>query len=202
MRRPRRSISPPGSSTGPRAAPSLRRTACLDALACSSVVKDPRIEIRLKLLEFRVDLLVERALISLLWGRVVDALSDPVRLGLIGLRSRAIDVVDRQEELVGMLAHPTTELGSPIRQDPRQPRSLAFEMKMDLVVEQIGCCARRLRRVKGRKFWSTCDLKPNAALGRSNSLSSSSFVRVGLGVTLIQTKLNPMKKQALKRTDS
>ena len=67
------------------------------------VAQDPAIEILLKLFERSVELLSEGDLIELLQDRLVEALADPVRLRMLHLRARVIDVVEGEEQLVGML---------------------------------------------------------------------------------------------------
>ena len=67
------------------------------------VAKKPSIEIPLKLVEITVQLLAKRDLIELLQDCSVEAFADLIRLRALHLRSRVIDVVDRQEELIGML---------------------------------------------------------------------------------------------------
>ncbi len=58
-----------------------------------------------------VQLLAERHLVELLQDRLVEAHADPVRLRALHFRLRVINIVDRQEELMGMLVQTTAVLG-------------------------------------------------------------------------------------------
>jgi hypothetical protein len=73
----------------------------------------------------------------------VEALADAVRLRALHLRLRVIDVVDRQEELVGMLVQTAAALRFTIRQS-QHSTAVRFEERQHAIFEQI---CRRLRRV-------------------------------------------------------
>lgn len=112
---------------------------------------EPCFEIRLQLLERRVELPPERDLIELLQDRLVETLADPVRLRALDLRPRVLEVVDRQEELVGMLVHAAAVLGPSIGQDAQQLPAFRFEERKDSIVEKIGRRDRGPRRVELRE---------------------------------------------------
>lgn len=67
--------------------------------------------------QVRIDLLPESHPIEFIEDRLVDPLTDPIRLWILGLGLRMLNVIELEIELMEMFIQSSTELGSPIRQD-------------------------------------------------------------------------------------
>ena len=80
------------------------------------VTSDPFIEIFLQIRDRGVEFFAERHTIELVEDRLVEALTDTIRLRALGLNSGMIDVFHRKIELVFVMLGIATAFGAPISQ--------------------------------------------------------------------------------------
>ena len=64
--------------------------------ALSVVVVDPTIQINLQLLQGQIKLFVERHLVEILHDGLVKTFADAIRLGMLGLGSGVLDMIQSQ----------------------------------------------------------------------------------------------------------
>ena len=83
----------------------------------SIILIKPPVKVFLQGLQVAVHALAERDLVELVQDGFVEALTDAVGLGRLGLGLAVIDVIDGQVELVIMALGTSTVLRAPIGQD-------------------------------------------------------------------------------------
>jgi hypothetical protein len=93
------------------------------------VLLQPTIQVSLQFLQCPIDLLPERDTIEFMEHSLMEPFADPVGLRMPGLRSRVIDILDRQIEFILMALWRAAVLGSSICQpdlaESRTPRRTA-----------------------------------------------------------------------------
>ncbi len=122
---------------GLQRSPSPAPLALMGALGV--VVLHVNIQVDLDLVKTSVDLFPECYPIELVLHRLMEALADAVGLGMLCLCLRMLDLVEAQEELIGMGVLTPTELRSPISQDSEHLHTLLLEERQSPVVEAVGC---------------------------------------------------------------
>lgn len=107
------------------------------------VVRQPRVEISLQLLQGPIDLLPEGHAIQLVQHGLVESLADPVRLGMPGLRTGMINVLDREIQFILVSFGCPAVLRAAIREHSIQGDFVMLEERQHSVIQQLGGSQRR-----------------------------------------------------------
>ena len=78
----------------------------------------------------------------------MEALTDAIGLGMIGLGPGVLDIVDRQVELVIVGFWFSAVFSATASQDADYPHSLFCKERQDFIIEQIRACNRSLGRIE------------------------------------------------------
>jgi hypothetical protein len=99
------------------------------------VLVDERIKIALQLGQVLIKLLPESHPIELVQERLVEAFTDTIGLRALGLHARAIDVLDREMQLVRMPIRLAAGLSAPVRQHATDWNTVLVEKRQDAIVQ-------------------------------------------------------------------
>jgi hypothetical protein len=102
------------------------------------VLLDPLINVLLKLIDGRVDLLTECDLAELIQYCLLEALVDPIALGRFRLRLGMIDVLHGQIPLIFMILAVSAVPSTSVREDSQHLNAMLLEEGKNPIVEQIG----------------------------------------------------------------
>jgi hypothetical protein len=98
----------------------------------------PEVEVGLKVLDCRVDLLAEGYAVEFVEHGLVETLDDAVGLRALGLGSGVVDVLDCQIELVFVAIVGPAIFGSTVGKQALQRNAVLFIERDHPVVEQVG----------------------------------------------------------------
>ena len=99
------------------------------------VVHEPSVKIGLPLLQRAIDLLPKRHAIELVQQGLMEALANPVGLGMPRLRLGVIDILHRQVEFVFVAIGGAAALGASIGQHAIKRNFMLVEERQDSVIE-------------------------------------------------------------------
>ena len=114
----------------------------------SIVVNQPVVQITLNLFNGFIDLLPQCWLIKLLQYRLMEAFTDPVRLGMSGFCFGVLNLIDGDIQLVIMAVGPATVFRSPIRQDAQYREFFSHIKWQHPVIQKVGSSNRSLGGVQ------------------------------------------------------